>query len=422
MTFVLTLPDQHKLHTQHDEKQDVLLINALENMDECTSRSTCSTLSVEKQISGVENHKAPYIDGHTSFRGEKDSEPPINVQQVQQITESPIAPTDSPAARDPAPCAAGAASITCRECDTSIQSDNPLSDHNWINATTPDGRSEWLCRSCMERDTDRIVSITIERQKQVDWFINVAGIKAFDLASRLADTSMFSRHKVTASKINDYLGWMAFNNTHHNREAQIRPYRTDAVPLIFFDDVLRKDALKIAGKYSACVVETSAEGGCHVWIHTDRDLTEHERYLVQKHLHGRIGADAGSVSGEHYGRLCGFKNWKRGGCWLNLLAATKRKPLVITPDMLVDVSPVSPMNASLPSQRGSAPAETSNSSRDTSASGQDWGWACERLSKGDAPDQVESELADKAAARHKPKPEAYAQRTVERAMTKLGMR
>ena len=29
-----------------------------------------------------------------------------------------------------------------------------------------------------------------------------------------------------------------------------------------------------------------------------------------------------SISGEHLGRLAGFKNWKRGGTWVNVLGAS----------------------------------------------------------------------------------------------------
>ncbi|TLS77922.1 hypothetical protein FE236_02140 [Mariprofundus erugo] len=262
--------------------------------------------------------------------------------------------------------------------------------------------------------------LQVQRVAQVDWFIGVAGIMSFDLGSRQSDVSLYLRSNIPGQKVYDFMGWLAFNNTHGNREAQIRPHRHDAVPLIFFDDVQRDVALRIAAKYSACVVETSNQGGCHVWVNTDRALTENERYLVQKHLHKRIDADAGSISGEHFGRMCGFKNWKRG-CWVNLLATTDIKPLAITKPMLADVHAEVHRKSEPRYQVVSDLTVLTSTGRDSSNSGQDWGWVNEQLAMGADRDSVETELADRAASRGKPRADAYAHRTVENAIKKLGL-
>jgi len=264
--------------------------------------------------------------------------------------------------------------------------------------------------------------INIMRTQQVDWFINVAGINMFDLAARHSNISMHHRQKVSASSIHNFLGWLAYKNKHENREACIRPHRDDEVPIIFFDDVPKEIAMHIAKCYSACVIETSKEGGCHVWVHTDKSLSEHQRHLVQKHLHQRIRADSGSTSGEHWGRLCGYKNWKRSGCWVNLLAVTSNKALVVTDKMLVDV--VVSKQLSPPVKQNRSVDSGSNVrhmlSGDASESAKEWGWTCERLAKGMNAAEVEAELYECAVARKKAGAQRYARLTVAKAIHHVG--
>ena len=56
-----------------------------------------------------------------------------------------------------------------------------------------------------------------------------------------------------------------------------------------------------------------------MWLPCDRSLDEGARLQAQRGLAARFSADKGSISGEHLGRLAGFKNWKRAGCWVNRL-------------------------------------------------------------------------------------------------------
>lgn len=93
-------------------------------------------------------------------------------------------------------------------------------------------------------------------------------------------------------------------------------------PLVFVDDVVPGVARRSTQRTSALAVQTSDAGGCHLWVRCTAWLDERQRLGVQRWLARRLSGDRASVSGEHLGRLAGFKNWKRSGCWVNVLDAT----------------------------------------------------------------------------------------------------
>ena len=116
------------------------------------------------------------------------------------------------------------------------------------------------------------------------------------------------------------------------------------------------------------------------------------------------------------GRLAGFKNWKRCGCWVNVLAcrvgpADLRRALAIPQEILEgrDAPPHRPTGSI-----------TNRSGRDTSPSGMDWAWVCNMLEAGMDPLAVLRELVATTRARRGSDAERYARRTVERAMIKVG--
>ena len=91
--------------------------------------------------------------------------------------------------------------------------------------------------------------------------------------------------------------------------------------------------------HGGLAVQTSPAGGCHLWLPCARTLDEAARHRVQRWLAECMGADLGSVSGEHLGRLAGFRNWKRGGCWVNVVAfpedrTTAPLPMTVPADLL----------------------------------------------------------------------------------------
>jgi len=448
---VIKLPEVHpKQHPQHDAGLDVQRVNALQNKGStpCCSTSSTGVGEFEYSANGIidnssepteEQNHYPSCDEHSlSSEGEIDSEhvdsnPPVTVQQVQPEPVNPVVATNNNAAHVDGRSAAGASIHHCDNCNHTVTSIDPLYDYNWTHITSPDATSKWICNHCNGRDggaakVKELPATKKNQLKQIGWFVNVANVESFDVSARYGNVSMHARHKISPDNIvTDYLPWLSFKNTKEKREACIRPHRHDSVPLIFFDDVNVETALSISAKYSACVIKTSEEGACHVWVHTDRALSERERYLVQRYLHERIGADGGSISGEHWGRLCGYMNWKRN-CWVNLLAATAHKPLEVTDDMLVDDEPVNKPVSNTRSKGATSPSAkltplpmTTGSSgdysdRDTTESGLEWGWTCENLAKGVDADIIESELYNRARERKKAGAQRYSQRTVQRAI------
>jgi len=441
---VINLPKVHpKQHPQHEAALDVLRVNALQNKGSTPYCSTSSTgmgeldysangiIDISSESTEEQNHYPPCEEHSCSSEGEIDSEhvesnPPVTVQQVQPEPVNPVVATKNNAAHVDGSSAAGAAIYRCSCCLMSVETADPLYDSGWTHCTAPEGE-EWFCSGCFQAGETKFSLPRMMRTQQVAWFSDVAGIQSFDVAARHANDSMYQELDRKITKLSKDIRWLAYTNTKEKREACIRPHRHDSVPLIFFDDVDVKTALSISAKYSACVIKTSEEGGCHVWVHTDRALSERERYLVQRYLHERIGADAGSISGEHWGRLCGYMNWKRN-CWVNLLAATSHKPLDVTDDMLMDDEPVNKPVSNTRSKGATSPSAkltplpmTTGSSgdysdRDTTESGLEWGWTCENLAKGVDADRVEAELYHRARERKKAGAQRYAQRTVQRAI------
>jgi len=229
-----------------------------------------------------------------------------------------------------------------------------------------------------------------------------------DQAVRRSDGAMLWRRDQPLEGLP--LNWARAENA-HGGEIYIRPARGFAWPLVFLDDVPIPAARQLALAYGAMVIQTSPAGGCHVWLPCDRDLDEDGRLQVQRGLAARFGADKASVSGEHLGRLAGFKNWKRGGCWVNLLAGMdggRRFPAEVAQ---ASTSPRATHAATCkPMARAVA--------GDGSASAQEWGWVCHMLEAGQTPARVYQMLVDRAAGRRGSDVERYARRTVEKALAR----
>jgi hypothetical protein len=211
------------------------------------------------------------------------------------------------------------------------------------------------------------------------------------------------------------LAWLRAANVGCS-EIYIRPARGFDWPLVFLDDVAVPAALEAVDRHGGLVVQTSPAGGCHLWLPSAHPLGETDRCKAQRWLAAKFGADPASISGEHLGRLAGFKNWKRCGCWVNVLAcrvgpADLRKALAIPQEILEgrDAPPHRPTGST-----------TQWNGRDTSPSGMDWAWVCNMLEAGRDPLTVLRELVATTRARRGSDAERYALRTVEQAMIKVG--
>ena len=232
------------------------------------------------------------------------------------------------------------------------------------------------------------------------------------LAARLreprAATPLWHRDLATASLP---LAWAKAQNVRRG-EVYVRPARGYPWPLVFLDDVEKPRARTVARKYDALVVETSPAGGCHIWLACDGELAESSRCQAQRWLAQCIHSDLGSISGEHLGRLAGFKNWKRDGSWVNVLATSHRgrrwDPSAVPVLCKTEKKPPEP-------SRGRRRAST-----DTTPSGREWGWVCGLLEAGSSPYLVYARLLKQARTRRGADAPRYARRTLQRALQRTG--
>lgn len=135
-------------------------------------------------------------------------------------------------------------------------------------------------------------------------------------------------------------GW-AWHRNNAGEDIYIRPARGSCWPVVLLDDLPPRMARGIAVKYASLVIETSSDN-CQVWIATTNALAEGERAAVQRALATLVGADHGSVSGEHFGRAPCYRNKKPGrqDFRVCVLAATAGKKLDPSP-VLASPNPVS---------------------------------------------------------------------------------
>lgn len=230
-----------------------------------------------------------------------------------------------------------------------------------------------------------------------------------DLAVRRRDGAMLWQRERPLEALP--MAWARAENA-HGADIYVRPARGHAWALVFLDDVALDLALEVAGSNGGLAVRTSPEGGCHLWLPTSGPLGEEGRCCRQKWLAQQLGADPASTSGEHLGRLAGFRNWKRGGCWVNVLspAESGKEGTLETGARTRSALGAGTCN------RSGKPAALG---RDRSPSGQEWGWVCRMLEGGWDPQKVYEALVEKATGRRGEDTERYARRTVERATEKV---
>jgi hypothetical protein len=224
------------------------------------------------------------------------------------------------------------------------------------------------------------------------------------------------------------LGW-AWHENQRGGEVYVRPARylpdgaSAAWPMLFFDDVRLEIIEKI--KKRALVVETS-RGSFHVWIPINRPLAESERRFEQTRLLPFLKSDPASVSGEHFGRLAGFKNHKRG-----VMVHILRKvdgPLLVPPTTAPAPEGASPVPPSPPPQGGARVSDSSprftGTGSGASESEREFGYLVGRLrwfKTHGFPifpeiDKLRKQLVEQAARRGKRNPSGYVTRTIEAAL------
>ncbi|MBZ0106199.1 MAG: RepB family DNA primase [Sulfuricella denitrificans] len=258
-------------------------------------------------------------------------------------------------------------------------------------------------------------------------WLDRAGVDQFDFAvSRRASSGAFlpSRAPVSVAEVGKHLAWCGSQNIQRTdqpgADIYVRPARGACWPLVMLDDLTRSAAEQILNQYAALQVETS-RNNYQVWIRTDKALSEFERLAVQKALIQHYGGDPGCVSGEHFGRLPGFRNHKpgRGGFWVSVRrVATNQKPLAV-----LDLSRHQDTE-SCPLAAGHA---HSGSKGDAFGAGRydpslaEFGYCCKALKAGISLDRVRNGITAHASARRGADTARYVERTLQHACVEVGV-
>lgn len=198
------------------------------------------------------------------------------------------------------------------------------------------------------------------------------------------------------------MSYLRFANWKETTDIFFRPHCNSPSRFVFADDVEKSIAYRFAKSYACILVNTSKEGGFQLWIPVKDYLSREQRLEYQRILVPLLSADKGCVSGEHYGRLPGFTNHKRNKQWCNLVAhslqTTTWQPSLPLPE---------PAKPSLP---------TNTDTGDKGDSEREFGFACHSLRFNQNPEDIITNIANRARNRGKKSPEAYARRTVQNAM------
>lgn len=254
---------------------------------------------------------------------------------------------------------------------------------------------------------------SLQSERMLEWFFT-QGVRTVDIHlrcpkhpnaiyERAEDWFWVTRHQdLSLDKARHIMKWCRHKNT-NGADIYIRPHRHAKQPIIFLDDLDVRKAWKVARKYRSLVVQTSKDN-TQVWLSLTKALSEKERLRVQQYIASLGFTDTGSVSGEHLGRLCGFRSQKRG-CWVTLLGESEAKSYE-PPD---NVTPSPPRGGACAKKNGD---EISQSERDFS-------WVLRELRRGALVDAITCSLARSARERGKPCPEKYAERSVRKAIAIL---
>ena len=228
----------------------------------------------------------------------------------------------------------------------------------------------------------------------LDWF-GRAGTSLFDLAvqrrHRSGRPAAFLAPSTTRAQalapdqLLRRLSWLRAENA-NGGDIYFRPARRLPHRVVFLDDLPQRLAHRIAAKYGSAIIRTSPNR-CHLWLSLAQPADEQARGWIQRDLVDRLdgAADPGSVSGEHWGRLPGFRNRKpERDCWVDLIATTEAEPY----------------HATLPAN---PPAQIHRATRNQPASSDmsraEWGWVLGSLENGIPPDILFERLVERATPR-----------------------
>lgn len=260
--------------------------------------------------------------------------------------------------------------------------------------------------------------------KQIDFFHSI-GIDKFDAAVNKKGSSFLFNNTQNFNRdllIEKYINFLKYRNAMRQADVYIRPARGQDWSYCFLDDLAIESVKLIQKKYTSCSIHTSNEGGYQIWIETNRTLSEDERLIVNRHLVNQFNGDPGSVSGEHWGRIAGFTNQKRGGNeWVNhhstvIVNALDADQILNDFEHISSIKTVINTAAHCASKLNVSNKNSASHECDSSESGKEFGWAYGAIQSGIDPDVIQKKLADRARDRGKIQPENYAMRTVNKVL------
>ena len=252
--------------------------------------------------------------------------------------------------------------------------------------------------------------------------VRIGGIDRFDIGiGRGGDLKRFRQSGLDDLDIQGVLKRLAWLRAENSGGGDIyfRPAGKLSWPIVFIDDLTTEQAGSLNRKYQCWTVETST-GRHHAWILTNgKPLLCWQRYAIQKKIVGLGWGDPGSISGDHFGRVPGFRNMKRNGSWVNLKSSPDPELVRLSPwgvvlNLAESESPTGPAGTRPAHHAGGERGET-----DQTPSGVEFGWCCGWLRKGLDPEEAVRRLTLRAQERGKPSPEKYARRTVSAAQVAI---
>ena len=143
-----------------------------------------------------------------------------------------------------------------------------------------------------------------------------------------ADAALLRRTLAPAADPAGLLAWAGWQQVHEHAQILVRPAPEAPHPWLLADDIPTAAALAFAARRAALVIETSP-GNCQLRVLADRPLSLLDRTTAQRALRAHLAGDPGSIAGDKWGRLAGFKNQKPGRDGCCAYSSRNRPPLMI---------------------------------------------------------------------------------------------
>jgi hypothetical protein len=160
------------------------------------------------------------------------------------------------------------------------------------------------------------------------------------------------------------------------------------------------------------IVQTSPEKYQVIWKAEGFDAPTSERLL--RGLARESGADVAVTDVSRVLRLPGFNNWKREEP--HFVTVERRQAAAVRPGDFPAATYERGRDLAAPEPGARIYRPASQVDSRVSQSEKDWGWVLRRLERGDSPETVKRDLAERRA--DKPDPKYYADRTLQNAVQK----